>query len=47
MQRVLPRSDKAVGRVIVNLELANCVDMAMARRGLLSADQVRRKTIKG
>jgi predicted aspartyl protease len=47
MQRVSPRSNKAAGRVIVDLEVANYVDMAMARRGLLPTDQVRRQTIKG
>jgi hypothetical protein len=36
-----------VGRFSVDIEVANNDDMALQRRGLLSADQVRRETIRG
>lgn len=36
-----------VGRFSVEIEVANNDDMALVRRGLLQADQVRRETIKG
>ncbi len=36
-----------MGRVIVDLEVANYDDVALERRGLLPADQVRRQTVKG
>ena len=38
---------KGVGRFAVEFEVANFVDIALARRGLLPADQVRRMTIRG
>jgi predicted aspartyl protease len=37
----------AVGRVSVEFEIANNDDMALARRGLLAANEVRRRTIRG
>jgi predicted aspartyl protease len=37
----------AVGRFSVELEVANNDDLALARRGLLPPDQVRRETISG
>jgi predicted aspartyl protease len=37
----------AVGRFSVDLEIANNDDLALVRRGLLAADQVRRETIRG
>jgi predicted aspartyl protease len=36
-----------VGRFSVEFEVANNDDMALVRRGLLQADQVRRQTISG
>jgi predicted aspartyl protease len=39
--------EKAVGRFSVEFELANYEDMALANRGLLPPDKVRRQTIKG
>jgi predicted aspartyl protease len=36
-----------VGRVSVDLEVANNDDLALVRRGLLPADEVRRETIPG
>ena len=36
-----------VGRVSIDFEVANNDDMALARRGLLPAEQIRRKTIPG
>jgi predicted aspartyl protease len=36
-----------VGRFSVELEIANNDDLALARRGLLPPDQVRRETIRG
>jgi hypothetical protein len=36
-----------VGRFAVDFEVANYGDMEMTRRGLLPAEQVRRKTIRG
>jgi hypothetical protein len=36
-----------VGRFNVDLEIANYDDLALVRRGLLAADQVRRETIRG
>jgi predicted aspartyl protease len=36
-----------VGRFSVEFEVANNDDMALVRRGLLKADQVRRQTISG
>ncbi|MFI5454416.1 MAG: retroviral-like aspartic protease family protein [Isosphaerales bacterium] len=38
---------KRVGRVSVELEVANYEDLALVRRGLLQPDQVRRETIRG
>ena len=36
-----------VGRFAVDFEVANFTDIGMAQRGLLPADQIRRKTIRG
>ncbi len=36
-----------MGRVTVEFEVANFEDLALAHRGLLPADKVRRQTIKG
>jgi predicted aspartyl protease len=41
------RGDKGVGRFSVEIEVANNDDLAVARRGLLPPDQVRRETIRG
>jgi predicted aspartyl protease len=38
---------KGVGRFAVDFEVANFDDIALARRGHLRADQIRRKTIRG
>jgi predicted aspartyl protease len=36
-----------VGRISIEFEVANYVDVGMAQRGLLPPDQVRRQTIRG
>jgi predicted aspartyl protease len=41
------RGANVVGRFSVDLEIANYDDLALVRRGLLAADQVRRETIHG
>ena len=41
------RGAEDVGRFSVDIELANNDDLALARRGLLPPDQVRRETIRG
>ncbi len=41
------RGDNDVGRFSVEIEVANNDDLAVARRGLLPPDQVRRETITG
>ena len=41
------RGDNDVGRFSVEIEVANNDDLAVARRGLLPQDQVRRETIMG
>jgi predicted aspartyl protease len=38
---------KSVGRFSVDLEVANYDDLALVRRGLLAADQVRREVVRG
>ena len=38
---------KPVGRISIDFEVANNDDLALARRGVLPADQVRRLTISG
>ncbi len=38
---------KSVGRFSVDLEIANNDDLALVRRGLLAATEVRRETIRG
>ncbi len=38
---------KDVGRIIVEIEVANYGDLTLAERGLLRADQVRREVIQG
>ena len=38
---------KSVGRLSVDLDIANNDDLALVRRGLLEAAQVRRETIRG
>ena len=42
-----PKGATSVGRFSVEFEVANNDDMALMRRGLLPADQVRRETIHG
>lgn len=37
----------AVGRFSIEMEVANNDDLALARRGLLPSDQVRRQTVSG
>ena len=41
------RGDNDVGRFSVEIEVVNNDDLAVARRGLLPPDQVRRETIQG
>ena len=41
------KKDDTMGRFSVDVELANNDDIALARRGQLPADQVRRVTIRG
>jgi predicted aspartyl protease len=41
------RGANGVGRFSVDFEIANNDDLALARRGVLPADQVRRQTISG
>jgi hypothetical protein len=41
------KGDNDVGRFSVEIEVANYDDLAVARRGLLPQDQVRRETIMG
>ncbi len=41
------RGDDDVGRFSVDIEVANNDDLAVARRGLMPPDQVRRETIQG
>ena len=41
------RGAEGVGRFSVDIEVANNDDLALARRGLLPPDQVRRETIPG
>ena len=41
------KGSNGVGRFSVELEIANNDDLALARRGLLPPDQVRRETIHG
>jgi predicted aspartyl protease len=38
---------ETVGRISVDIEVANNDDLALVRRGLLRPDQVRRETIRG
>jgi predicted aspartyl protease len=47
MKRIPEGSDQAMGRIIADLEVANNDDVALERRGVLPADQVRRRTVKG
>jgi predicted aspartyl protease len=42
-----PKGATSVGRFSVEIEVANYGDLALAERGLLPADQVRRETIHG
>ena len=42
-----PKGAASVGRSSVEIEVANYGDLALAERGLLPADQVRRETIHG
>jgi predicted aspartyl protease len=42
-----PKGATSVGRFSVEFEVANNDDLALVRRGLLPADQVRRETIHG
>ena len=42
-----PKERKSVGRFSVEIEIANNDDLALVRRGLLPADQVRREMIQG
>jgi predicted aspartyl protease len=39
--------DGSVGRVTIDIEVANNDDLALVRRGMLQPDQVRRETIPG
>jgi predicted aspartyl protease len=41
------RGANRVGRFAINFEVANSDDMALARRGDLHANQIRRKTVSG
>jgi predicted aspartyl protease len=42
-----PKGATSVGRFSVEIEVANYGDLALAERGLLPADQVRREVIQG
>ena len=42
-----PKGANSVGRFSVEFEIANNDDLALVRRGLLPADQVRREVIHG
>lgn len=44
---MIAKADKDMGRISVDVELANNDDLAQARRGHIKADQVRRLTIRG
>src|ERR1700730_6832603 len=47
MKAIASRGIKTVGRFSVEFEVANYADMALVRRGLLTAKEVRRQTISG
>ena len=47
MSTRIAKGASEVGRFSVNVELANNDDLALVRRGLLPADQVRRVTVPG
>src|SRR5439155_14085046 len=46
-ENVRTKGANSVGRVSIEFEIANNDDLALARRGLLREDQVRRQTISG
>jgi predicted aspartyl protease len=47
MKTLVQRGEKPMGKFSVQFDIANYIDLGMAQRGHISADQVRRQTITG